>query len=200
VSTPSPARTGLSRRTAVGVGAAGAAVALGGCTPRGIDRRPKRGRPRPTRAAGVDPDVALAATVLRDEQGLLDRVLATLQRHPRLEAELTTARSAHQAHVSLLRDAVPDDLVTPSPSGSSPSPSVSASAPASVSPPPAVAVPRRPPAALAAVARAEERLALVGRRSAFAARSGAFARVLASMAASASQQAATLGSAARDRR
>jgi hypothetical protein len=50
--------------------------------------------------------------------------------------------------------------------------------------------------ALSALASAEDGLALVGRRSAFAAQSGAFARVLASMAASAAQQAATLTAAA----
>jgi hypothetical protein len=56
------------------------------------------------------------------------------------------------------------------------------------------------PAALAALAREEDRVALLGRRSAFTAESGAFARVLASMAAAASQQSVTLAAAARGRR
>jgi len=41
----------------------------------------------------------------------------------------------------------------------------------------------------------EDRLSLVGRRSAFAAQSGAFARVLASMSASAAQHAVALADA-----
>jgi len=47
--------------------------------------------------------------------------------------------------------------------------------------------------ALAELARAEEELSLLDKRSAFAAQSGAFARVLASMAAAAAQQVALLG-------
>jgi hypothetical protein len=60
-------------------------------------------------------------------------------------------------------------------------------------------VPPKAGAALAALARAEQRLSQVGRRSAFAAESGAFARVLASMAAAATQQSTQLAAAARDR-
>ncbi|NUR09484.1 MAG: hypothetical protein HOQ45_21075, partial [Nocardioidaceae bacterium] len=48
--------------------------------------------------------------------------------------------------------------------------------------------------ALRAVARAEHRLSDHDRRSAVRARSGAFARVLASMAAAAAQQSAVIGS------
>jgi hypothetical protein len=50
--------------------------------------------------------------------------------------------------------------------------------------------------ALTALARQEDRLSLSGRRSAFDARSGAFARVLASMAAASAQQARALDDAA----
>jgi hypothetical protein len=57
-------------------------------------------------------------------------------------------------------------------------------------------VPASPGAALAALAREEERLSQVGKRSAFAAESGAFARVLASMAAAAAQHAVALNTAA----
>jgi hypothetical protein len=53
-------------------------------------------------------------------------------------------------------------------------------------------VPSDPARALRAIARREDELALVDKRSAFAAESGAFARVLASMAASAAQQAVVL--------
>lgn len=182
-----PAERRLSRRTAVGVGLAGAAAVVTGCTPTGIDRRPK---PEATvsRAPGVDPDVALAATVLAHEQAVLALVLAILEQHPDLEPTLSTARSAHRAHVDLLQDAVPDDVRVPATGATSPgvSPSVSPTVT------PAPRVPARLPVAIRAVATAEDRLALVDRRSSFAAESGAFARVLASMAAAAAQQAAAL--------
>ncbi len=194
---PSRAAAPLTRRTALGAGLAGAGVVLVACTPSGIDRRPKAGATAgtsPRVRAGVDPDVALAATVLADEQALLDRVDATIARHPDLEATLASARTAHQAHVDLLQDAVPDDArVQADGAGPSVSPSVSPSVAASPTTP---RVPARAPVALRAVATAEDRLALVGRRSAFAAESGAFARVLASMAAAAAQQAVTLAAAA----
>jgi hypothetical protein len=54
-------------------------------------------------------------------------------------------------------------------------------------------VPARRARAVAALADAEDRLALLGRRSAFAAQSGVFARVLAGMSASAAQHAVVLG-------
>jgi hypothetical protein len=142
------------------------------------------------RSPDTDPDVALAATVLADEQGMLDRVLATVRRHPRLATTLAGARTAHTAHVDLLTAAVPQD-------GSSPSaaPSVEP-APAPAPGAGATRVPARAAAALAALAREEDGLSLLGRRSAFAAESGAFARVLASMAASSAQQARALSDAA----
>lgn len=185
---------GLSRRTALGGAAAVAAVAVTGCTPSGIDRRPRAAAV--TRSPGTDPDVALAATVLADEQRMLDRVLATLRRHPGLEPTLAASRSAHRAHVDLLTDAVPDEART------TPSTSASPAVSPSVSPSPASTprVPARVPAALSALSREEDRLGLLGRRSAFAAESGAFARVLASMAAAASQQSAALASAAKGAR
>ena len=189
----------VSRRTAVGGVAALTAVVVSGCTPRGIDRRP-RARAAATTSPRTDPDVALAAAVLTDEQDMLDRVLATLRRHPRLEPLLAGARAAHQAHVDLLTDAVPDRVRSssaPSPSDGT-SPSVSPSVAPSTGAPPRV--PARVPAALSALAGQEDRLALLGRRSAFTAESGAFARVLASMAAAASQQSVTLAAAAQDRR
>ncbi len=169
----------------MGLGLVGTAAVVAGCTPKGIDRRPRPGAtvsPAPRVNPRVDPDVALAATVLAEEQALLDRVVATVARHPELEATLSLARSAHQAHVDLLKDAVPHDARIPRASPSA-SPSVAPS-------PSTPAVPARTTVALRAVAVAEDRLALVGRRSSFAAESGAFARVLASMAAAAAQQAA----------
>ena len=177
----------MSRRTAVGGAAALGVVAVTGCTPRGIDARPGP-TPAVKRSPDTDPDVALAATVLADEQSMLDRVLATVRRHPRLATTLAGARTAHTAHVDLLTAAVPQD-------GSSPSATPSV-APAPAPRAAATRVPARAAAALAALAREEDGLSLLGRRSAFAAESGAFARVLASMAAAAAQQAQVLADAA----
>jgi hypothetical protein len=136
--------------------------------------------------------VLLAATVLAEERALLARLRATARRHPTLAADLAGARATHRAHVRLLATAVPKET---------PSPAPSAAATASPSPTPhgPPAVPPKAGAALAALARAEQRLSQVGRRSAFAAESGAFARVLASMAAAATQQSTQLAAAARDR-
>jgi hypothetical protein len=195
--TPSDVRGGLSRRTAMGLAAAGVVVATG-CTPSGVDRR---ARPQPSRSAepapAQDPDVALAATVLTGEQAMLDRVLATARRHPGVAPALAEVETMHRAHVRLLTDAVPDDAR----SRASASASASASAPsAAASPVPSEsgspAVPGRPGAALALLASEEQRLGRIGKRSAFAAESGAFARVLASMAAAAGQQAVALNAAA----
>jgi len=143
--------------------------------------------------------VALAATVLTGEQAMLDRVLATARRHPGVAPALAEVETMHRAHVRLLTDAVPDDAR----SRASASASASASAPsAAPSPAPSgwgsgsAAVPGRPGAALALLASEEQRLGRIGKRSAFAAESGAFARVLASMAAAAGQQAVALNAAA----
>jgi hypothetical protein len=192
-------RRALSRRTAL-LGA----VALGtaACTPYSLDedQRPDRATtPRPEEPR-TDPDVPLAAAVLAAEQALVDRIDATVTAHPRLERVLSATRDVHAAHVDLLADAAPDGG-SPSPSATPPaSPSLSPSAGASSSPsagssatteaaPP---VPRDPGQALRVLARHEDELNLADKRSAFAAESGSFARVLASMAAAAAQQATVL--------
>lgn len=197
---PVPARSALTRRTAIGGAAAVGAVVVTGCTPSGIDRRPRKDAAATPTTPDTDPDVALAATVLADEQAMLDRIAATVARHPGLDGRLAAARAAHQAHVDLLTKAVPDEA-RKSPSAA-PSQDASPSVSPSVSPAPAgtPAVPARPPRALAVLAKEEDRLSLVGRRSAFSAQSGAFARVLASMAASAAQHAVALADAAQGRR
>lgn len=182
---PGPVLGAVTRRVTLGGAAALTAVAVAGCT----DDAPRRTvTPPPTRRAGTDPDVLLAATVLADERAMLERVKATTRRHPTLKADLAGARAAHRAHVRLLARAVPKQTASPSPSASG-TPSAR----------PSPGVPAKPGPALAALARAEDRLSHVGRRSAFAARSGAFARVLASMAAAATQQATQLSAAAQDR-
>jgi hypothetical protein len=184
----------LTRRATLGGLAALVASAASGCT--GPDpSRAAPGTPTPSSTPSTprttstaaahrpvrDPDVALAATVLHDEQTVLDRVLATVHAHPRLAGPLAGARSAHRAHVDLLRKAVPDGAVSTRP------------------PPHTPSVPATPAGALTALAHAEEQLARQGRRHALDARSGPFARVLASMAAAAAQQAARVAAAA-DRR
>ena len=180
----------LRRRTALGaVLTAGVAAGTAGCT-RGVDMRPARGRSaQPVEATpDVEPDVALAGTVLADEQAVLDRVRATAEAFPALAKRLAPAEEAHRRHVELLTDAVPD----PSPSPSVTAVTGGASPEASPSASPTPHVPRDRAKALAALARAEDALTLSAKRAAFAAESGAFARVLASMAASAAQQAALL--------
>ena len=185
--TSSDARSVVSRRAVLGL-AAGTAL-VSGCTPKGVDRRAKP-QPSTSPTPQEDPDVTLAATVLGGEQAILDRLTATVRRHPGLRARLSPAEATHRAHVRLLTDAVPHQ-VTPSTAGT-PSPTPSGS-PAPAAPP---VVPVRPGLALAALAREEGRLSLLDKRSSFAAESGAFARVLASMAASAAQHAVVLTAAA----
>jgi hypothetical protein len=171
----------LSRRAALAA-AVGAVAAGTACTPNSANRRSDR---EPSaRAAEPLPDVTLAATVVADEQDLLDRIDATLDRHPRLARVLADAREAHSAHVALLEDAAPD------PTSASPGETPSAEGSPTAPRPPRV--PADPARALRAIARREDELSLVDKRSAFAAESGAFARVLASMAASAAQQAVVL--------
>jgi hypothetical protein len=162
--------------------------ALTGCTASSLDTGPQNpaptGSPPAGRAPGPtrDSDVGLAARVLDGEQAMLDRVLATLRRHPGLATALAGARQAHRAHVALLIGAVPPgarrDDAAPAPRP----------------------VPARSAAALRVLARAEQRLAQLRTADALDARSGPFARVLASMAAAAAQQGTVLAGAAVDQR
>jgi hypothetical protein len=165
------------------------ALGTAACTPYNLGEDQRRAgepdQPPPTREPRTDPDVPLAAAVLAAEQGLVDRIDATVAAHPRLERALAATREVHAAHVDLLADAAPD----------SPSPSASESSSGSLSPSPAAEPTRVPPDpahALRALARHEDELSLADRRSAFSAESGSFARVLGSMAAAAAQQAAVL--------
>lgn len=202
---PAPERPGprLTRRAAL---VSVAAVGLVGCTPeRGLDRRRREEDPAPVEPR-VDPDVAVAAEVLAAENAVLALVRATVERHPALADRLDTVAATHEAHVALLDDAVPEEATAaPSPTASapvpaaSPSPAASGSPAASVSPSPAApetAVPRNRGRALRQVAAAEQDLATRTKQQAFKAQSGAFARVLGSMAASAAQHAALLAPAA----
>jgi len=173
----------VTRRTALGaVAAAGLSAACTGPAPEESGGEPAGAR--------QDPDVALVSAALASERHLLDRVVATVRRHPDLSTTLAGARTTHRAHVRLLRAGVPASTPTPSPSASR-SPSTTASA---------APVPGTAPSALLALAAAEEHLGRSVGQDALAARSGAFARVLASMAAAAAQQAVHLRAAAREHR
>lgn len=153
-----------------------------GCTADGSPV-PATRTPAPTREP-EGPDVALAATVLRDEQAILDQLVATVRRHPKVRPTVAGARATHRAHVDLLTRAVPRDA--PPPSGAT-------------TPRPG-AVPADAAAALNSLARAEGELGAAVRRGALVADSGPFARLLASMAAAAGQQSVHLSDAARERR
>ena len=113
---------------------------------------------------------------------MLVRIHATVREHPTTREPLAATRATHQAHVKLLAGAVPDSA-----------------SPAAAPSPKRPKVPAKAGPALAAVASAEDALSLVGRRSAFDAESGAFARVLASMAAAATQQGFRLAALAKER-
>ena len=203
----------LSRRTAVGGALAAVAALVSACTRGGRGAgaatapSPRTPAASPARSPAPDPDVALADAVLAREQALLDRVLATLRAHPTTGAALRSARHAHQAHVRLLRGAVPaptSGTASAAPSGTASGTSTGTpTSTATRTPAPRaqqVAVPAHVPAALAAVAGAEQRLAAAERGAGLHARSGPFARLLAGMAASAAQQSAHLGTAAREGR
>lgn len=188
-------RPTLSRRAVLGLAGAAVASGMSGCTPKGVDRRTKP-QPSPPPTPEEDPDVTLAATVLGGEQAILDRLAATVRRHPGLRARLSPAQTAHRAHVRLLTDAVPDKATPSATATPSPTPTPASTPSGSPSPADTLVIPGHPGAALAILAREEGRLSLLDKRSSFAAESGAFARVLASMAASAAQHAVVLTAAA----
>lgn len=184
VPTPSRAVTGvpLSRRAVLATVCAVAGAALAGCTPERQRRRRGEDAPEPVEPR-VDPDVLVTAQALSNQQQVLDLLDATQQRHPRLTRQLAPVVAAHEAHAALLAEAVPAD--------------VSASPSTSPSPDGTTTVPRRRRQALARVVTAERELATATKRHAFRAQSGAFARLLGSMAAAAAQHEVVLSTAGR---
>lgn len=136
--------------------------------------------------------MALAAAALAAQADMISRLRATVDRHPGLTGVLAPVLRAHEAHAALLADAVPEEA------RSSPAATPGAASSAGSTAFPAgpeerrTLVPRAPARALRQLTGAEEELATVTRRHAFKARSGAFARVLGSMAASSAQYAAVL--------
>ncbi|HET6626128.1 MAG TPA: hypothetical protein VFG63_07045 [Nocardioidaceae bacterium] len=187
-STPTPA-TVFTRRAAVAGFAAGAGGLWAGCT--AGDKHAPTGRAgRDTSAPPErDPDIAVAAEALAGEQKVLDAVTASTARHHDLASVLSPVAQAHRAHVRLLAEATPPEASV------SPSPDSAVSDVPSGAPTP-FRVPGRADAALRRIAALEQHLSTENKQHAFAAQSGAFARLLASMAASAAQHAVVLDGAA----
>jgi hypothetical protein len=213
----------LHRRHALGVLGAGlAATVLSGCTPGGKpEPLPPVREPTPgldpdvvvagdTLAAERDMLDAIDATMARHQglQPLLTPVAAVHQAHvDLLTRAVPGSATSPSAGPSASASAGPSLLASPSaappgsPAGASSSGSTAGASPSgsptgSASPsaaPPTADVPRDPDRALRRLARHEDRLSLFDRQQAFTARSGAFARLLASMAAAAAQQAMGLG-------
>lgn len=187
---PAPPRPGPTRRAVVTAVAVGLGAGLAGCTT-SEDPGARRGRTTPgaTTAEQPDHDVTVAALALADEQRAVDAVQATVSRHGKLAGLLSPLVDMHTAHVDLLAEAAPEE-------GSSvgESPTASPSTPADGH----VRVPGDPRAALRKLVALEEELTTSSKRHSFAARSGAFARLLASMAASSAQNATVLAAAVTD--
>lgn len=194
--TPSRAPHGarLSRRAALASVAALAGGALVGCTPDRKQRR-RETEPEPVEPK-VDPDVAVAAEALANQERMIDLLTATGERHGRLVELLAPVVATHEAHAALLADAVPDEespATSPSPSSDGQSSAGAATSP-SPAPDSSEGVAANPARALAQVAAAEQELTTATKRHAFRAQSGAFARILGSMAAGAAQHADVLAS------
>ena len=157
-----PAPAALSRRALGGLAVATGLTALSACTEDGA------GGPVLPVDPAADPDVALAVEAWSAETRLLQQVRATQRRHPRLRRRLQVVHRTHAAHVTVLARAVPAEELPTAPAAPAP--------------------PRRAPAALASLTRAEDALARSQARRAGRARSGSLARVLAGTAAAAAQQ------------
>jgi hypothetical protein len=159
----------LTRRALLGTSVLGAGVlgVASGCAV----NNPLSDESTPAAQATRDlaPDVAVAVqavTLVRTAQAAVRR---TGQVHPPLEARITGLAAMHAAHLAALVDAVPEGVDTTATG-------------------PAYAVPAGADGALAGLTAAERSLhdSLVG--LALRAESGAFARLLGSMAAAGSQQ------------
>ena len=159
----------LSRRTLLGTSLLVAGLSACDDVPLEQTRPGALTQPSPSPVAGPDPDEDLlrAALLLEATQvARLDRV-GRVRVTADVERLLSTARTVHQAHVDLLR-------------GDDPAPRVQ----------PPTALPRR---LLGRLAGTEIGIAEQHAAAALTAESGPFARVLASMAAAARQQATLLG-------
>ena len=129
---------------------------------------------------GEEPDHDRVLAGLRDEQAVLDQVVGIRRRHRGLRRALAPTAAVHQAHVALLSRAVDG---AEEPTGSGPG-----------------RVPADPAEAVAQLLRLERSLADQHVATAMRSRSGVLARVVASMAAAAAQQAVVLAPLAADKR
>ena len=181
-----PRRARPTRRAVLAGTAAGLVAGLSGCT----SERDSARRSGRHRAAGpdVDPDVAVASEALAGQRAVLDLVVATQDAHPALRRDLAPLVGTHEAHVKLLGEVVPPGLA----GGATAVPSASAT-PAAASRRSSRAVPRDPAKALADLVASEQQLTDATKQHAFVAESGAFARLLGSMAAAAAQHVVVLG-------
>lgn len=130
VSTPPPPSDGgaqrstsaprVGRRTALGVIGAGALIGVSACESPGGTPVDTPGARRTIPSRDTDPDVALAAqtlAALEVARGRLAQVQAAL---PGLRAPLRPARALVEAHLDLVREAVPDPPTVPSPTATAP--------------------------------------------------------------------------------
>jgi hypothetical protein len=152
------------RRGFLLAGAAGGAALLSGC---GLNN-PFSSTPASEAVRELAPDVGSAVRAVLALRGQLALLAATGDRYPGLRPRLDAAVTAHRAHVDRLVDAVPDHVDT------------------SATDAPAQVVGGRP-AALRTALRGELRLQRTIDDLAVRAESGAFARLLGSVAASSAQ-------------
>lgn len=133
--------------------------------------------PTPSEEAVSDPDVELAVRAVRELRSALHAVRMVDRRHKQLATELEPVAAAHAAQLALLVKAVTEGA------GAMDHETAAARSAERA---------RGPGRALHHVVRLERELDTSLRRHAFAAESGAFARLLASMSASAAQHATVL--------
>jgi hypothetical protein len=157
----------LPRRQLALTGLTGAALLLTGCTSH------RASAPQLPAQAPPNPDTRLAARALGAERTMVARVEATVHRHAVLHKELRETLAVHRTHVHLLAGAVGGDATTGGGTGRA-------------------RIPSSASAAVAALAQSERQLEAAHTATAVTADSGAFARVLAGMAAAAAQQAVLL--------
>ena len=127
------------------------------------------GERQPKRPATLAPDVAVATSALAEIRATRTAASSTLSRFPASRSRLAPLLGMHQAHEASLANAVPDRAET------------------SATPAPYV-VPLRSDVAFRRLATREQQLRATLESLALEARSGDFARLLASMAAGVSQR------------
>ena len=176
----------------------GGTLLVAGCTG---DEDDAPGPRRRRESRGTDPDITVATEAHAAVRAALDLVETTLERHPALADQLAALRTAHQEHLAVLDDAVPEDALAASPTnapaqpGGLQAPEGSPGTDASAGSRPG-RVPRVPAQAVVRVVESEAATVVQLKRLAFRARSGPFARLLGSIAASAAQHAASLAGSA----